>query len=443
VAQAIDVVVVGAGLAGLAAARDLAAAGKSVVVLEARDRVGGRTLNATTSDGSVVEVGGEWIGPGQDRVAKLAADLGVEEFRTYNTGENVLVYKGKTSTYKGAIPKLPPHLLAAVGLAQLRLDRMAKTVPLDEPWGAARAEEWDGMTVETWLRRNVPVKGAREMIRLGVASVFAAEPADMSLLHLLFYSHSGGLLDSLFNVENGAQERRFVGGSQMIAIRLAKQLGDDVVHLSSPVRRIRQDAAAVVVEGDGFGVDGRYAVVAVPPALAGRIDYLPALPAQRDQLTQKMPMGSVIKVMAVYDEPFWRADNRTGQGTSEVGPVQLTFDNSLLLGFIEGRHAREWGAKPLSERRRAVIECFARFFGPKAATPNEYLELDWSTEEWTRGCYGAHMAPGVLTQFGPALRRPCGRIHWAGTETSERWCGYMDGAVRSGERVAAELLELL
>ena len=449
-AQAVDVVVVGAGLAGLTAARDLAGAGKSVVVLEARDRVGGRTLNATTSDGSVVELGGEWIGPGQDRLAKLAADLGVEEFRTYNTGDNVLVYRGKTSTYRGAIPKLPPHVLAAVGLAQVRLDRMAKTVPLDEPWGAARAEEWDAMTVETWIRRHVPVKGAREMIRLGVTSVFAAEAADLSLLHFLFYSHSGGLLDSLFNVENGAQERRFVGGSQVIAIRLAERLGSDVVRLGAPVRRIRQDRAAVVVEGDGFSVDARHAVVAIPPTLAGRIDYLPALPASRDQLTQKMPMGSVIKVMAVYDEPFWRAGNRTGQATSEVGPVQLTFDNSppfgrpgVLLGFIEGREAREWGPRPLSERRAAVIECFVRFFGPKANKVEEYLELDWSTEDWTRGCYGAHAAPGVLTQFGPALRRPCGRVHWAGTETSDRWCGYMDGAVRSGERVAAELLALL
>jgi monoamine oxidase len=449
-AQAVDVVVVGAGLAGLTAARDLVAAGRSVVLLEARDRVGGRTVNATTADGSVVELGGQWIGPGQDRLAKLAADLGVEQYKTYNTGDNLLVYKGKTSTYRGAIPKLPPHVLAAIGIGQARLDRMAKTVPLSAPWTAAKAEEWDSMTVETWIRRNVPVKAARQMFRLGVTSVFAAEPADLSLLHFLFYSHSGGLLDSLFNVENGAQERRFVGGSQVIAIRMAEQLGADVVRLRSPVRRVRQDSAAVVVEGDGFSVDGRYAVLAIPPALASRIDYFPALPALRDQLTQKMPMGSVIKVMAVYDEPFWRAHCRTGQATSEVGPVQLTFDNSppfgqpgVLLGFIEGRDAREWGPRPLSERRRAVIDCFERFFGHRAASPEEYLELDWSSEEWTRGCYGAHAAPGVLTQFGPALRRPCGRIHWAGTETSDRWCGYMDGAVRSGERVADELLRLL
>jgi monoamine oxidase len=163
-----------------------------------------------------------------------------------------------------------------------------------------------------------------------------------------------------------------------------------------------------------------------------------------------MPMGSVIKVMAVYDEPFWRADGWTGQATTDVGPVQLTFDNSpagsstgALLGFIEGRAARVWSGRPVAERRQAVVACFTRFFGPKAANPVEYIEKDWSADEWSRGCYGAHMGPGVLTQFGPALRTPCGRIHWAGTETADVWCGYMDGAVRSGERAAAELLALL
>jgi monoamine oxidase len=288
------------------------------------------------------------------------------------------------------------------------------------------------------------------MFRLGVTSVFSAEPADMSLLHFLFYVHSGGLLDNLFNVERGAQERRFVGGSQVIPERMAETLGDECVRLSAPVRLITQDPVGVTVMAGGATVRARFAAVAVPPTLASRIDYQPALPAQRDQLTQKMPMGSVIKVMAVYGEPFWRRDGRTGQATSDVGPVQLTFDNTppggspgVLLGFIEGRHAREWGPRPLEERRRAVVDCFARFFGYRASRPEEYIELDWSAEEWTRGCYGAHMGPGVLTQFGPAMREPCGRIHWAGTETAEVFCGYMDGAVRSGERVAAELLRLL
>jgi len=447
--EAVNVVVVGGGLAGLTAARDLIGAGRSVRVLEARDRVGGRVLNGTTADGTVVELGGQWIGPGQDRVEALAAELGVGQFPTYNEGRNVLLYRGKRSHYRGAIPRLPPPVLASIGVTQARLDRMARAVPLDAPWDAPKAGAWDALTLETWMRRHVATRGARQMFRLGVASVFAVEPRDISLLHFLFYSHSGGLLDSLFNVEGGAQERRVAGGSQVLATGLAARLGTDVVRVGSPARRITQDAHSVLVEGDGEPVRGTRAIVAVPPTLAGRIDYRPPLPSRRDQLTQRMPMGSVIKLMAVYPEAFWRAEGLTGQATTDEGPVQLTFDNSpasgspgVLLGFIEGEQARVAAGWSVSERRRAAVECFTRFFGARAAQPTEYIERDWSAEEWTRGCYGAHMPPGVLTQFGPSLREPCGRIHWAGTETAEVWCGYMDGAVRSGERAAAEVLAL-
>jgi monoamine oxidase len=296
----------------LVAARQLKAAGLSVVVLEARDRVGGRVMNSATSDGTVVELGGQWIGPTQDRVIALADELGLERFPTYNTGDN-LVHDGKRLRhYKGAIPKLSPHVLADIGQAQFRLDLMAKRVPLDEPWKARRASAWDGQTVETWIRRNLRTRLAREMLRLGVRAVFAAEAADLSLLHFLFYSHSGGFLDSLFNVKDGAQEQRVVGGTQLIAGEMAAQLGDSVT-LSAPVVRISQPADGqnpgepVVVEAaGGKSLSARRVVVAIPPVLAGRIDHEPVLPPWRDQLTQRMPMGSVIKCMAVYDEPFWR-----------------------------------------------------------------------------------------------------------------------------------------
>lgn len=445
----VDVAVVGAGLAGLTAARDLGAAGRSVCVLEARDRVGGRILNAATKDGTIVEVGGQWVGPGQDRVAALAQELGVEQFPTYDEGENLLVYQGKRSRYQGTIPRLPAPVLAGVGMGQLLLDRMARRVPLEEPWKAPQAGRWDAMTVETWLRRHIPSAGARRMLALAVTSVFAVEPRDLSLLHFLFYSHSGELLDRLLGVKDGAQERRFVGGSQEIALRLAARLGD-VVRLSAPVRRIEQDDNGVTVHADGASVHAQAVVVAVPPTLAGRIEYSPALPAQRDQLTQRMPMGSVIKTMAVYDDPFWRRQGLSGQATSDEGPVQITFDNSptsgrpgVLLAFLEGEAARRLGLLTVDERRRQVVADLVRLFGAEAASPNEYLELDWSAEPWTRGCYGAHTPPGTLSAYGPALRQPCGRIHWAGTESSPVWCGYMDGAVRSGERVARDLLGFL
>ena len=256
-------------------------------------------------------------------------------------------------------------------------------------------------------------------------------------------------MDRLFNVKDGAQEERIVGGSQLLALRLAERLAGPVV-LSAATRRITQDDDGVVVAADGHELRARHVVVAVPPLLAGHIDYEPGLPPWRDQLTQRMPMGSVTKCMAVYDEPFWRGDGLTGQVTDDVGPVQLTFDNSppsgspgILLAFLEGTHARELSHVTPDQRREAVTGCLARFFGPRAGTPLDYVELQWAAERWSGGCYGATLAPGTLSQFGPALRHPCGRIHWAGTESATVWAGYMDGAIRSGERVAAELHRLL
>lgn len=416
-----------------------------MIVLEARDRVGGRVVNAMTSDGTVVEMGGQWVGPTQDRVLSLARSLDLQLFPTYNEGENVVRYSGRGRRYKGAIPKLPAPVLADVGQAQSRLDRMARRVPLDSPWEARLAERWDGQTVESWMRRHMHTRGGRQMLRLGVRAVFAAEARDLSLLHFLFYSHSGGLLDRLFSVRDGAQESRIVGGSQLLALRLAEKLGSSV-HLDAPVRRVVQDEEEVTVQGDDGSLRSKRVAITVPPLLAGRIEYEPSLTTAREQLTQRMPMGSVIKCMAVYDEPFWRAEGLTGQATDDTGPAQLTFDNSppsgrpgILLAFVEGAHARHLSGRPAHERRQAVLECLGRCFGPRAVSPEEYLELDWSAERWSGGCYGALLAPGVLSDFGPALREPCGRIHWAGTETSSIWAGYMDGAVRSGDRVATEI----
>ena len=442
-----DAVVIGAGLAGLVAARDLVAAGKSVVVLEARERIGGRLLNEEIGEGKVVEVGGQWIGPTQDRLAALARDLDVGTFPTYSQGENLLEHRGKRHRYRGTIPRINPLVLVDVEQAQRRLNRLARTVPLDAPWEARRAHALDSQTAATWMRRNIATRGARMLLELGVEAVWAAEPADISLLHMLFYIHSAGSLEMLFDTENGAQQDRFVGGSQLLPVRLAERLGERVV-LGAPARTIRHSNDGVVVDAGGVTANARRAVVAIPPTLAGRISYDPPLSGHRDQLTQRMPLGTVAKCMAIYDEPFWRQDGLSGQGTSDIGPVKLTFDNSppdgspgVLLGFLEGRRAREAGRLPAAQRRQAVIDCFTRLFGPRAAKPCAYVERLWAEEEWTRGCYGCHMPTGVWTAYGSALREPIGPLHWASAETATVWSGYMDGAVSSGERAAKELLE--
>jgi monoamine oxidase len=445
-----DVVVVGAGLAGLAAARALLVQGSSVVVVEARERVGGRVENHDIGDGKVVEVGGQWIGPSQDRLAALARELGVETFPTHAHGSNLLEYGGTVRRYSGTIPRINPVVLVDVERAQRRLNRLARRVPLEAPWEAPRAERLDGQTVATWMRRNLVTGPGRRLLELGIEAVWAAQPEDISLLHVLFYIHSAGSLELLFETEGGAQQDRFVGGSQLIPIRMAEELGEERVVLGAPVRRIEHGPDGVSVQAGEMIARGRRAIIAIAPTLAGRIAYDPPLPGYRDQLTQRMPLGTVAKCMAIYAEPFWRSEGLSGQAMSDRGPVRLMFDNSppdgspgVLLGFLEGRRARELGRLAPDERRTAVIDCFARMFGPRAAAPDDYVERLWAEEEWTRGCYGCHMPTGAWTSYGPALHAPIGPLHWAGAEYAHVWNGYMDGAVRSGEAAAAEMLEVL
>jgi monoamine oxidase len=452
-----DVVVIGAGLAGLAAARDLVNAGRSVIVLEARRRVGGRTLNQPIGDGKVIEIGGQWVGPTQDAMTRLNGELGLETYKTYNDGDNVYYRNGVLLPYSSSTPvfgAVPPDPTGAPDAQQaiVRLDDMANQVPREHPWEAASAHEWDGQTVETWKQSNLTTDGGKFLLDVGIEAVFAAEPRDLSLLFLLFYiagagnEDTPGTFERLINTAGGAQESRYVGGSQLVSIRMAKALGKRVI-LHAPARRIVQSSGGVRVDCDrGLSVRAKRVIVAMPPALAGRIRYDPIMPALRDQLTQRAPMGSVIKCEAVYDRPFWRDKGLTGQAVSDAEPVRVTFDNTppdgspgVLLGFIEGQAARVYGQKSADERRAAVLDNFATYFGDAARSPRAYYEKNWSAEAWTRGCYTGYLGPGVLLDYGTALREPVGRIHWAGTETATIWAGYMEGAVRSGKRAAGEV----
>lgn len=446
-----DVVVVGAGLSGLAAARAVAAEGRSVVVVEARDRVGGRTEGGTLSDGQWIELGGQWIGPTQDRMYELVGELGLSTVPTYNDGDTVFGLGrsiGRLPGRKRAVPRINPVALADLAQGLVRFGRLARRTDLDAPWTTPGAHRLDEQTLATWIRRNLRTPQGRAYFELFTEGVFACEPADLSLLHALFYTHSGTDFDTLMAVDRGAQQDRIDGGSVLVSERMAEGLD---VRLGQPVAAISQDDSGVsVTTRDGSRFEGSRVVVTVPPTLAGRLRYDPLLPARRDQLTQKLPQGSVIKAHVVYDSPFWREEGLNGQAGSDRGPFKVVFDNSppgydrgILSGFLEGGAARHWSARPAAERQAAIGESLVRYFGPRAASPVEYVERDWTIEEFTRGCYGAHFAPGVWTGFGPALREPVGRIHWAGTECSPVWNGYMEGAVLSGEATAREVLGLL
>ena len=452
-----DVVVVGAGFAGLTAALRLKQAGKSVLVLEARNRVGGRAHNAAIPGGQITERGAAFIGPTQDHIAKLASDFGVGTFPTYDTGDNVYVRDGNRSTYSDTGPTgtAPPDpvILPELTLVVSQLDQMSTEVPVDAPWNAAKAASYDAQTLQSWVDSNTATPQFRELVPMATRPIFGAEPRELSLLFTLFYiaasgnEQNPGTFERNFNTRMGAQQDRFDGGTQLVTLRVAKRLGKKRVLLKQAVKRIVQKRGGVVVHTKRLQVHAKRVIVAVPPTLAGRIDYRPDLPPERDQLTQRLPQGNLTKVAAVYDRPFWRDAGLTGTAVSTDGFVSATFDDTppggspgVVFGFVGGDQSIAFNALPAGDRRGAVLGQFTQFFGPAASSPIAYLESNWAGERWSRGSPVGIAGPGVYTGYGPALRRPVGRIHWAGTETSTYWNGYMDGAVRSGERAAAEVL---
>ena len=449
-------VVVGAGFAGLTAARQLVRAGRSVVVLEARNRVGGRVVNHDLGGGAVSERGGTFVGPTQDHVMALARELGVGTFDTYDTGDNVYINGGQRSTYNDTGPTgtapLDPVILPELALTVQQLDQMSTQVPVSAPWDSPHAGEWDGETLESWINSNTATPQFRRLVPVATRPIFGCEPRDLSLLYVLFYIASSGnesnpgTFERNFDTRQGAQQSRFFGGSQLIALRMAAQLGRRVV-LRSPVRRIEQVSGGVRVTSDRAAVSAKRCIVALPPSLAGRIDYSPDLPSDRDQLTQRVPQGTMTKVAAVYDRPFWRDEGLTGTAVNADGFVTATFDDSppsgrpgVVFGFVGGDKARTFNRMSPADRRRTVLSEYQSFFGPQAGSARDYFETNWAAETWSRGCPVATYGTGTLVAFGPSLREPVGRIHWAGTETSDYWSGYMDGAVRSGERAAREVL---
>jgi monoamine oxidase len=454
-----DVVVVGAGFAGLTAARNLVGWGKSVIVLEARDRVGGRVWNHDLGGGQVSERGGTFVGPTQDRLMTLAQHVGVGTFDVYDTGQNVYVADGNRSTYSdtGPLGTAPPDptTLAEVTSAVALLDQMSTEVPVYAPWQASNAASYDGQTLETWVKQHSASPRFFELVSAATRPIFGAEPRELSLLFTLFYIASSGnennpgTFERNFDTRGGAQQSRFIGGSALIGLKVAAEMANRVV-LNSPVRRIEQTSSGVSVISDLMTVSAKQVIVAVPPTLAGRIDYEPILPFERDQLMQRYGQGTLTKVAAVYDRPFWRDAGLTGAALDTGGPVSATFDDSppsgspgVVFGFVGGDYARKYNAMSPSDRSSAVLSQFANFFGPQAKNPVSFFDTSWSGEQWTRGCPVGIPSLGTLLAYGPWIRQPVGRIHWAGTETSTYWNGYMDGAVRSGERVTDEVLEVL
>jgi monoamine oxidase len=458
ITKTVDVAVIGGGLSGLSAAKDLAAANRTFAILEARDRVGGRVLSANISGNKVQELGADYVGPTQDRVLALAAELGLPTYKTYIVGNSTFFRNGTVHHYKDQLGGIPPvglDSLVELALFMNELNALASTVDLDAPWRTPNATALDSMTFQTYVESRVHTPDSRVLLDVAIPAILSTELKEPSLLYVLWYiaaagNESGpGTINRLIGIDGAAQDSRLRGGTQLLATRLAENLGWENIILSAPVRSVKlENNSRYTVSSENVTISARHVVVAMSPPLVNRIIFDPPLPAGRAQLNQRMPIGSLGKAIAIFERPWWRGQGLNAAGVSDTGAIRVTYDNTpadasfgALMGFIEADEMRKLDSVSEEEVKQQVQRSLTNLFGPLVKTATEILVQRWDLEEFSRGGPAAYMPPGVLTQYGSFLRAPVGRIHFAGTETSIRWIGYMDGAISSGERVAREIME--
>lgn len=447
----LDAIVVGAGFSGLNAALALRSHGKNVLVLEARDRVGGRTKHGQIA-GLDIDLGGMWLAPSQTRLKTLADQLHVERYPTFLTGKSVLAMAGKQALVDGEdftqLLSLREKIQAYLLLR--KLNQLMSSLNNTDPWNSPNASELDSLSVEAWLCKATSSERLRALIRVICASVFCAETPQVSLLFFLVYLKGGGGLETMISADTGGgQNLLFHGGVHQIARAMAQDLGENL-RLNEPVHSIDTSGPITLVNTHSAQYKAKRAIVAVPPTLMNKISFNPPLPSAQTALHNRVNMGSVIKFWVAYPTPFWREQGFNGSIVRDDKPASPCFDVSppnsplgLIAGFFEADHAVHVGDSSKEQRRKHVIDMLTEHFGEQALNPLDYIDEDWTKEEWSKGCYGAFAPPGVMSHYGHWMSTPHHTIHWAGTETATEWAGYIEGALQAGERAAQEVLEQL
>lgn len=445
-----DCIVVGGGYSGLVAAKKLKDAGKTVLVLEARNRVGGRAMTVPSPDGHYYDNGASYLGVQQDIMYGLAKEFGVHTFDAPTKGKAVQYYRGKSKPYGGFIPALKPWELLDLGFGLNKAERLAKQVNLEEPWKTKDADKLDRMTASEWIDRHSWTKGAKETARSAFELIWGQNPSCISMLYALWYSKAGVSFEVLCKIENGAQQQLIKGGGQLIANKIREYLTEEVVHVEEPVLGVKYGQNDAEVSTGKQNYKARRVIFATPPQQVLKVAFDPPLPVEKVQLLQHSPPGAYYKIFATYKTPFWRKMGYRGEGTSPDGFIQLTNDvtpesgtPAKLMGFVSGSKAHEFAGMSVEERKKIALKEWTTSFGGDAGNPIEFYIHSMMEEEYISGCPVSVMAPGMWTSLGEWLRKPIGAIHWAGTETSTKYCGYMEGACFAGQRAAGEVLEAL
>jgi monoamine oxidase len=456
---AVDVVVIGAGLSGLIAARELEQKGYKVTILEARQRIGGRCVRQRTIQNWWLDLGGQWMGQTHHLFQSLAKELGIQVFDSYIDGKTVLIWKGKrvvvpmqgdwaTSFLDVSYDDLPvsPKDREAAQLLHREFLSLVNTIDAERPWVSPQARALDTQTIESWMRDRTDSDLAHYILkwytRVGGSGGF--EPGDSSILHLAQTQKA--------SPQGEVSEAWLLyGAAGQIPPLLARQIKGEIRTNAAAQTVSRQaDGRYEVKAVDGSCLRCRAVVVALPPALRTRIVFEPGLPAQVSGLLQRSPMGSMFKIMCVYPTAWWREQGLNGYGQGSLPTVELTADSSppsgkpgVLAAFVAADRAVSLALKTPRERRQAILADLVQFWGQRAGDPEDYVEINWGEETWTTGGFTSYMTPGAWTSFGPAWREPVGRVVWAGTESSPRWAGFYEGAIQAGLEAAKTVESVL